>query len=237
MRRFMRRTGLALVCVCLALAGLALVTIRSADPFLYPPGADMPGIRVVAVDHGYHAGLIVPVSQLRVVASLNGNVPLLSLTQRFAAYEWLEIGWGDENFYRNVPDLSFGTTHHVIKALFWPDNSSILHVVGFSGQPEEVFFRSRQVSLRLGNEGFARLAKTVGDTFAESGGSIVDVGPGLYGPSLFFKAKGSYSLLNLCNHWTGKALASAGVPYSPVLSTLSAGLMADLRWRALRRSR
>jgi uncharacterized protein (TIGR02117 family) len=233
-RRFLRRVGLALIGVGLVVSGLFFATLKSADQALYPVDADSAAIRVVVVDHGYHAGLIVPVAPLRVMASLTGNASLLSLTQRFAAYEWLEIGWGDENFYRNVPDLSFGTAHHVLKALFWPDNSSILHVVGFSGLPEEVFARSGHQSLQLGNEGFVRLAKVIGDTFAESEGVIIDAGPGLYGPSRFYRAKGSYSFLNLCNHWTGRTLASAGVPYSPVLSTFSVGLMADLRWRAFR---
>jgi uncharacterized protein (TIGR02117 family) len=233
-RLFLRRAGLVLIGLSLALVVLTFATLKGADPTLYPAGADAASIRVVVVDHGHHTGLIVPVAPLRVVASLTGNSPLLGLTQRFAAYEWLEIGWGDENFYRNVPDLSFGTAHHVLKALFWPDNSSILHVFGFSGAPGEVFSGSRYLALQLGHEGFARLSHTIGTSFTETGGGITDAGPGLYGSSLFFKAKGRYSLLNLCNHWTGEALASAGVPYSPVLSTLSAGLMADLRWRAPR---
>lgn len=230
----LRRAGLVLAGLCFALLALALITLKGADPALFPAAADAPSIPVAVVDHGYHAGLIVPVAPLRVMASLTGNAPLLSLTQRFAAYEWLEIGWGDENFYRNVPDLSFGTAHQVLKALFWPDNSSILHVVGFSGASDEFFSRSRHVPLQLGHEGFTRLASAIGATFADAGGAVIDAGPGLYGPSRFFKAKGNYSFLNLCNHWTGKTLASAGVPYSPVLSMLSAGLMTDLRWRALR---
>jgi Protein of unknown function (DUF2459) len=70
-------------------------------------------------------------------------------------------------------------------------------------------------------------------SFAVTDGMIVDAGPGLYGPSRFFQANGRYSLLNLCNHWVGRVLHHAGVPYSPVLATLSAGLVFDLRWRAM----
>lgn len=232
--RLLKRAGLALLAIFAGVTVLAILTLRNADPSLYPAGHDAPVVSVAVVDHGYHAGLVLPVAQLRVMASQTGNGPLLRITQRFAAYEWLEIGWGDENFYRNVPELSFDTVHHVLRALFWRGNASILHIVGFSGVPGEVFARSRHVSLQLGDDGFMRLALAVGETFAEADGDIVDAGPGLYGPSRFFQAKGNYSVLNLCNHWTGRALAAAGVPYFPVLATFSAGLMADLQWRALR---
>lgn len=228
-----RRAIAGLIVASLAVAALVLVTAQGRDPGLYPPAAGALSIPVGVVDHGYHAGLILPVAQLRVVASVSGDAALLGLTQRFQAYDWLEIGWGDDNFYRNVPSVSLGTLPYVLKALFAPGNRSIVHVVGFSGPPQENFPASRHVSLALGGQGFARLSRFVGAVFDLAEGQVTDAGPGLYGPSRFFRAKGEYSLLNLCNHWTGRALAAAGVPYSPVLSTFSVGLIADLRWRAV----
>jgi hypothetical protein len=64
-------------------------------------------------------------------------------------------------------------------------------------------------------------------------GVVAPLGPGLYGPSAFFAAQDRYHLFNTCNHWVGQLLALAGVPYAPVEAFISAGLMADLRRRAL----
>ena len=67
---------------------------------------------------------------------------------------------------------------------------------------------------------------------ARSGLPAQELGRGLYGPSLFFRATGTFHLFNLCNHWAAGMLDAAGVPTTPVLDTLTQGLFLDLRWRA-----
>jgi Protein of unknown function (DUF2459) len=59
-----------------------------------------------------------------------------------------------------------------------------------------------------------------------------ELGPGLYGTSLFFRANGAFHLFNVCNHWIARLLDAAGVPTAPVLATLPFGLLLDLRWRS-----
>jgi len=48
----------------------------------------------------------------------------------------------------------------------------------------------------------------------------------------FFASRERFSLLHLCNHWTAELLNAAGLPVTPVLDTLPAGLGVDLRLRA-----
>ena len=67
---------------------------------------------------------------------------------------------------------------------------------------------------------------------APEAGVLADLGPGLYGPSLFYPANGTFSILKVCNHWIADLLDAAGLPTTPVLATVPAGLMLDLRWRA-----
>jgi hypothetical protein len=90
------------------------------------------------------------------------------------------------------------------------------------------------VALTLGEGGFSRLAAMLDATFARSGrdGTIDEMGPGLYGPSLFFRAVGTFHLFRVCNHWTADLLDAAGVPTAPVLATLPRGLLWDLSARA-----
>ena len=63
-------------------------------------------------------------------------------------------------------------------------------------------------------------------------GHPVELGVGIYGPSLFYRARGEFSILNVCNHWVARLLDAAGVPTPPLLDTLPLGLTLDLRWRA-----
>jgi hypothetical protein len=71
-------------------------------------------------------------------------------------------------------------------------------------------------------------------TFARSNDSVTpqELGPGLYGTSLFFRASGAFHLFNVCNHWIARVLDAAGIPTTPVLATLPFGLLLDLRWRS-----
>jgi hypothetical protein len=71
-------------------------------------------------------------------------------------------------------------------------------------------------------------------TFARKGpdGGVEELGRGLYGHSLFYRAVGSFNVLRVCNHWIADLLDQAGVPTAPVLATMPQGLLWDLTWRA-----
>jgi Protein of unknown function (DUF2459) len=121
-----------------------------------------------------------------------------------------------------------------IRALFRPGNLSVLHVVGVNGDPRAVFANSDLVRVNISDAGFARLTDMLDATFARAKGSFMpeELGAGLYGTSLFFRANGAFHLFNVCNHWIANLLAAAGVPTAPVLATLPFGLLLDLEWRS-----
>ncbi|NNL35010.1 MAG: DUF2459 domain-containing protein, partial [Silicimonas sp.] len=58
------------------------------------------------------------------------------------------------------------------------------------------------------------------------------LGPSLYGSGAFYPATPPYHALMTCNQWTSALLRAAGVPSSWFVSATSAGLMAELRFRA-----
>jgi hypothetical protein len=121
-----------------------------------------------------------------------------------------------------------------LRALFRPGNASVVHVVGLNAAPAIVFANSELVSLRLSGEGFARLLKKLDASFARTEGDAVlpDLGAGLYGASLFYRAVDTFHVFNVCNHWVARLLDAAGVPTAPVLATVPPGLLLDLRWRS-----
>ena len=210
-----------------------LVTARFGDRNLYPPPPGSAGIEVFVVSHGYHAGIVLPRAPMGDVARSEGLSALDAVATRFAAFRWLEIGWGDEGFYTSVPTIGSLTVPLALRALFLPGNPSVLHVVGFNDYPRAAFPASELVQLDLSASGFVRLLAKLNATFAPGRrDSAHELGPGLYGPSLFYRANGAFHLFNVCNHWIADLLDAAGVPTTRLIATLPPGLLLDLRWRA-----
>jgi uncharacterized protein (TIGR02117 family) len=232
MRRFAAGLGIVLLLSLLALGAAVLVTARPSDPALWPPAREAPAIEAIVVSNGYHAGIALPRSAIAERASANGYPALIAITQRFAAYEWIEFGWGDREFYRSVPTPGDVSLRLALRALFLPGNATVLHVVGLEREPAQIF-AGDFVRVPLSRNGFDRMLARLDATFVSpQGGTLRDLGRGLYGPSLFYPANGTFSILHVCNHWIDDLLGAAGLPTAPVLAILPAGLMLNLRWRA-----
>ena len=233
MRKLARRLGLALAIMAAAFIVAVVATARRGDPALFPPAAGAPAMRILLVHNGYHTGLVLPRAAVAELAGRRGQMALVAVATRFSAYGWLEIGWGDEEFYRNVPTPGSLTVGLALRALFRPGNASVLHVVGVSDDPRAVFAQAQVGELTISAEGFERLVAKVEATFWRDGrGLPEDLGPGLYGPSLFYRASGNFHALHVCSHWVADMLDAAGVPTAPVLATVPQGLFFDLSVRA-----
>jgi len=232
MRRVAAGFGILLLLALAALGLAALLTARPADPAIWPPRSDERPIEIVVISNGYHAGLALPRLALAQAASLRGYPALIAVTQRFGAFDWIEFGWGDREFYRLVPTPGDLSIRLALRALFFPGNISVLHVVGIVGDPAQVF-GGDLVRVPLSAVGFERMLAQLDATFVPpQAGALPDLGRGLYGPSLFYPANGTFSILHVCNHWVDALLGAAGLPTAPVLATVPAGLMLNLRWRA-----
>jgi uncharacterized protein (TIGR02117 family) len=229
-----RRIGVGLAIAALVFVVVTIVTARWGDPSLWPPAPGAPITEAFIVSHGYHAGIAVPRAALAEQASRRGLSALGYVATRFADFDWLEIGWGDEGFYRYVPTAESLTVALALRALFRPGNPSVLHVVGVKNDPRAMFANSEVVRVGLSDAGFARVADMLDSTFARRNGSLMpeELGPGVYGTSLFFRANGAFHLFNVCNHWIARVLDAAVIPTAPVLATLPFGLLLDLRWRS-----
>jgi uncharacterized protein (TIGR02117 family) len=232
--RWLRRLCIGVVAVAFGLLMAVALTKRPGDPTLYPPPAGAPAVEVFVVSHGYHAGIVVPRAPAAEVAAANRDIRLAAVTARFDAYPWLEIGWGDEGFYTSVPTIWSLTIPMALRALFRPGNPSVVHVVGLAQHPRATFVEAEIVRLRLSEAGFARLLDRIDATFAQrpEGGLAEPMGPGLYGPSLFYRAVGTFHVFNVCNHWIASVLDAAGVPTTPLVATMPFGLLYELRGRA-----
>lgn len=212
---------------------LTVLTARSGDPALWPPAAGAHAVEIHVVSHGYHSGIVLPRAAMAEVAGQRGLAALIAVGQRFAIYPWLEVGWGDEEFYRSVPDAGSLSVSLALRALFTPGNRSAVHVVGLPRPAREAFPASDIIRAELSEDGFARLLGRLDASFARAASALPeDLGPGLYGPSLFYRGVDAFHVLNVCNHWVARLLSAAGLPTAPVPATLPQGLFLDLKWRA-----
>lgn len=230
--RFIRWLLLSLAVLPLALAVLYLATMRGGDAALYPANDGEEAFPIYLADHGYHAGLIIRRTDLdRFSLALDDKV-LAALFVRYQAYEWVEIGWGDEQFYRFAPTISHVTASMAFSALSGLNETTVLHVVGLARAPDAMFRNSDLQRIELSKSGMEKMLHGIARTFAISqSGEPVELGAGIYGPSLFYRAQGRYSLFNTCNMWLGDLMSTAGLKVSPIPSITSVGLLAELRWR------
>jgi uncharacterized protein (TIGR02117 family) len=233
----MRRLGIALGIILLfalwMLSGAAWISARPSDPMLWPAREGMRTVESYVVSNGYHAGLALPRAALAEFASGGGYPALIAVSQRFAAYDWIEFGWGDREFYQSVPTPADATLGLALRALFARGRDTVLHVVGISGDPVLIFPPASLMKVPLSRNGFDKMLQKLEATFVPpQNGALPDLGRGLYGPSVFYPATGRFGMFHVCNHWVEELVGAGGLPTTPVLATLPAGLLLNLRWRA-----
>jgi len=179
------------------------------------PTAGESSTSIYLVNHGWHTGLLVR----------RADIPqgLWPESADFPAADYLEVGWGDRDFYQALGfDLGLA-----LKAI-WFSTASVLHVRGFRGVEERHFPGIEIVELKIFPGGRERLFRYIHETYAREGAvRVPPLAPGLYGDSRFYPAQGKFHVFNTCNTWTARALQAAGYPVTP--STRAEPLMAQAR--------
>ena len=182
---------------------------------LFPPQKDEQTRIIFLVSHGWHAGIVLKRTDI-----MQSAWPKL---HTFAHMDYLEIGWGDRDYYTS-PAPGSGLA---VKALLLP-TSSVLHLVGFRGPPESYFPYSEIIMLELSAPGFEKMVRHISKSFSrDKFGSAVPLGHGNYGCSRFYASEETYHLFKTCNTWTATILQSAGCPVNP--SSTVNGLMSQVR--------
>jgi len=204
---------------------MTVATARPGDPALWPPkGSDV--VPAYLVDNGFHTDVAV---QRDAIIAAGG--PLAVAAARASGRPWIMIGWGDARFYEattpwqdRLPDG--------LRALLGGRPTTV-HLEGVWGRPD-VVWRTGVRRLPLSSAGMrALLSRARAALRVNSSGApqVLDV-PGKEPDEAFFASREGFSLFHLCNHFTADLLSAAGLPVTPVLDTLPAGLALDLRLRA-----
>lgn len=200
----------------IVLASVLLFACASPPANLFPPGPNEPSRTIYLVSHGWHAGIVVKRTDI--------PAGILSHHNEFPAAEYLELGWGDRDYYM-TPNPGLGIT---LKAGLLP-TASVLQVVGFPGPVTDYFPRSEVVRIDLSETGFQRLCRYLENSYArDETGLIQPLGPSLYGDGQFYLSRETYHAFNTCNAWTARALRAAGCPITPAANLRVETLMTNV---------
>jgi len=170
------------------------------------------------VNHGWHTGIVVTGADLiKVVPALENEFT--------GPTDFLEIGWGDEQFYRaQNPTLGLA-----IRAILTP-TPTVLHIVALPGGSQRLFPGREVLELTVPPQGYEKLLAYIAESFDRADDdSVISLEAGLYGDSRFYRAKGEFHAFNTCNTWVARAIEQTGYPIGDAQVSTADALLSRLR--------
>jgi uncharacterized protein (TIGR02117 family) len=203
-RRALRASVRALA-LALAFVGLYLAAAEAAMRIPVHASADPDGgeVDVYLVTNGVHVSVWLPTTRPERDWSrwLPPEVPA-----RPGGY--VAFGWGDHDFYLEVPTWDDLTAGVALRGAFWPTRSA-MRATAYTGPPiagEHV----HRVSLNP--ERYRSLVEFVERGFERNGSGepILLAAPGYGATDRFFEGRGRYHLFQTCNTWANGAVKAMG---------------------------
>ncbi|WP_408097998.1 TIGR02117 family protein [Peredibacter sp. HCB2-198] len=134
--------------------------------------------------------------------------------------DWIEIGWGDRQFYFEMPTWDKFTFKLGFDALFIPD-PAILHVNYLDAHPTSYSGHRR---IRISKATYKKLVEEIRSQFQlKNGRPILIPNKGYSDTDNFYESFGSFSILKTCNVWTAQRLGAVGIK-RPLWSPTKYGL-------------
>lgn len=153
----------------------------------------------------WHVGLLIKIN--------NDSVTIIDGLSNFKNFNYADIGWGDEDFYKSNSDFDF---YLAAKAIFLP-SSSVLRIQGYNNSLEEIKQRRDYViEIRLKNSQFNDLCTFINKSFSKDDNNNLSLSEERYGGIIkFYNSVKKYHLGYTCNTWIADALKSAGFDIDP----------------------
>ncbi len=156
------------------------------------------------INYSWHTGLIIPVNDFTIK-----HIPVINY---FKDYDYVDIGWGDEEFYQHPDfDLYLGA-----KAIIYP-TPSVIRIEGYHLEIDFIIDLSEfAIRFDLTEGNFIKLSEFINQSFSSqepAGYKITSKQKN--GKIVFYASSLKYHLFNTCNTWAAKALKSAGFNVEP----------------------
>lgn len=166
---------------------------------------DKPQKDIYVASISWHTGIIVPAEVFPDSIWPGTN---------YSKFEYLEIGWGDKDFYQTVKFNPW----YAFKAIFWPTNTA-LHVYPLADNTmSNHYFDTKVVKLQVEEKELLRLRDFILSHFKfDDQGKLINSAEGIYYNSRFFTGSSKYFFPKNSNVWAAMGLKRAGVPIFPIL--------------------
>jgi uncharacterized protein (TIGR02117 family) len=160
---------------------------------------------VYVVRRGWHSGVALAAADWP-----QRDSPLLAT---FAEVPYIELGWGDADFYQADKPTAF----MAISAVLWP-SSTVMEVVPLRAAPPPGSGDFEAIAVHVSNAELKAIVSSIDDSFVQpispTGKTYRTAG----GEARFFHARGKFYLFRMCNRWTSELLRRAGCAVSPRLT-------------------
>ncbi len=184
---------------------------------LYPPQARSACRTIYVINHGWHTGIALGTADIA--------PHLWPEMADFPAAVFIEVGWGDERFYR----AERVTAGMALRAVALP-TAGVLHMVGLTVVPIAHYGEASVLAVHISERGLENMVRYIRGSYErDAKGRAIRLGSGLQENSAFYRATGTYVAWNTCNNWTARALRATGFPISAVYA-LTAGNL----WRQVK---
>lgn len=152
----------------------------------------------------WHTGIVVPAYSLPDSLWREGH--------SYADAAYLEIGWGDADFF---PHDGFNLWY-ALKSVFWP-TASVMHINPIHRQVEEYYSNTDVVRIEVNDAQLRRLVLFLVEEFElDENGKIIPAAEGKRPDSYFYKGSSSYYFPKNSNVWAARALKRAGFSIRPI---------------------
>ena len=131
--------------------------------------------------------------------------------KNFINYKYIDIGWGDEDFYQNPdPDYLLGA-----KAILVPTNS-VIRIEGSDLTINKIVeWGDFSIRFDLTGEQFKNLCEFINDSFSKDNDkNLIISSQKNNNRIIFYKSRLKYHLFNTCNTWIAEAFENCGFEIS-----------------------
>jgi len=204
----LKKAALVSIFFVLIFLGLSLIPIGSHDP--------EPEMEIFLISNEIHTDLVFPIKND--VFDWESFFDPNDFKERPS--EWIEIGWGDRQFYFEMPTWDKFTLALARDALFVP-GEAVIHINYLDSHPDN-YLSHRKV--KISKSTYKKLVERVKREFKLKDDKPIIVSGQRYGMTdNFYESHGNFSLIKTCNVWTGDILGEADLK-RPIWSPTKYGL-------------
>ncbi len=176
---------------------------RIENSFLFRKAIKEPKVSFYMISHKWHAGLILPRA---LVEEKIGYLP-------FPQSPWLEVGWGDKQYYMHDGFSALGA----IKALS-RSSEGVMHIVTIDeNMLENLKYSYKLKEYQVSEHAFYNMLNYLEKSFSEKGLKS-PLAPSLYGEGAFLASPFRYHFFFTCNGWIARMMNEAGYKSFPFIS-------------------